>query len=120
MTLSDELEAHEYAYVTTSGRVTGRPHRIEIWFVVVDGSVWVNSGGGHRADWVKNITRDPSITLEIGDQSWPARATPRTELSEHPARERLARRYQRWRPGEPLSDWARDSLLVEIVVSGEH
>ena len=32
MTIAD-LADTEYCYLTTKGRRTGRPHRIEIWFV---------------------------------------------------------------------------------------
>src|SRR5919198_4125925 len=42
----------DYAYLTTTGRVTGRPHEIEIWFALHAGTVYVLSGGGDRSDWV--------------------------------------------------------------------
>src|SRR5690606_17915662 len=32
MPLDDGLAAEPYCYLTTTGRVTGRPHTIEIWF----------------------------------------------------------------------------------------
>lgn len=108
-------EDHVYAYLTTRGRTTGRPHRIEIWYVVIDGSVWVNSGGRDRSDWVRNLRAGAALELEIGPDSWPAVATLHPELGEHPARERLAARYQGWQAGHPLSAWATDSLLIEIV-----
>ena len=47
---SEDLEEHNFAYLITSGRVTKRPHKIEIWFTILDGAVWVNSGGGRRSD----------------------------------------------------------------------
>ncbi len=115
--MAKALEDHEYAYVTTRGRNTGRPHRIEIWFVVLDSAVWVNSGGRDRSDWVRNLDADPKLELEIGNASWPAEATVHQELGEHPARERLAARYQGWETGQQLSAWATDGLLIEIVAA---
>lgn len=36
----------DYCYLTTTGRHTGTPHRIEIWFSLHDGIVYILSGGG--------------------------------------------------------------------------
>ncbi|MEL7207764.1 MAG: nitroreductase family deazaflavin-dependent oxidoreductase [Actinomycetota bacterium] len=115
--LNQDLETHEYAYLTTVGRRSGSAHRIEIWFVIVDRSVWVNSGGRDRSDWVRNLIADPRVELEIGSERWPAAAWVHPELTDHPARERLAARYQGWRPNEPLSTWATSGLLVEVEVT---
>lgn len=114
--LSETLESHEFAYLTTKGRVTGESHRIEIWFVIFDDAMWVNSGGSRRSDWVKNLISNPLLEVEIGDHQWSATATLLDESSPHPARQRLAARYQGWTPGEPLSDWATTSLLIRIEV----
>lgn len=114
--LSEDLEQHDYAYLTTTGRVTGEDHRIEIWFTVIEGLLWVNSGGHRRSDWVKNLMADPRLMVEIGHQRWDAEATIRDGLAEHVARERLAERYQGWQRGQALSDWARNSLLIRIEV----
>lgn len=116
MQLAETQETHPFAYLTTTGRNSGQPHRIEIWFVVIDGVVWLNSGGLDRSDWVQNLLADSMVNLEIGEHQWSAVATTRPGLAEHPARERLARRFQGWEPGLPLSEWAKQSLLVEVVV----
>ena len=116
MRLSDDLEQHNYAYLTTTGRTTGRPHRIEIWFTIIDGAAWVNSGGGRRSDWVKNLVAHPRLLLEIGSDAWSASAKLRDDLAKHSARERLAERYQGWATGQSLSNWAAESLLIQIEV----
>lgn len=108
-----DLESHDFCYLTTTGRVTGQPHRIEIWFVVVDGCLYVISGGGTRSDWVANLMACPDLMAEVGADRWDARAR-LLEPGDHPARERLAERYQGWQPGQPLSDWAREGLLIEV------
>ena len=36
---------------------------------------------------------------------------------EHPARRVLAAKYQGWREGEPLSEWAASALLVEVALA---
>lgn len=51
--LSDERSAG--GDITMLGRVSGRPHRIEIRFVHHNGTVYLLSGGDDRSDWVRNI-----------------------------------------------------------------
>jgi len=55
-----------YCYLTTTGRVSGRPHRIEIWFAIDGGTLYMLSGGRERSDWVKNLRRTPAVTVELG------------------------------------------------------
>ena len=53
MTFDSSLAGEAYCYLTTTGRVTGEPHTIEIWFgMPEDGrAVYLLSGGGDRSDW---------------------------------------------------------------------
>lgn len=105
----------EYCYLTTTGRVSGRPHEIEIWFGLVEGTVYLISGGGERSDWVKNLQRNSQVTVRIERLSFSGTAQALPEAgAEHPARRALARKYQGWREGAPLSEWARAALLVAI------
>lgn len=55
-----------YIYVTTTGRKTGRPHQIEIWFVAHAGAYYLVSEAGEGSDWVKNIRANPQVTLRVG------------------------------------------------------
>ena len=61
----DELAAFagdDFCHLTTRGRVSGRPHEIEIWFALDDGTLYLLSGGGERSDWVRNLRTEPSVT----------------------------------------------------------
>ncbi len=62
--------AEQYLYLTTTGRRTGRPHEIEIWFVAHDGCWYLVSELRERADWVQNIQHSPAVTVRIGDRVW--------------------------------------------------
>jgi deazaflavin-dependent oxidoreductase (nitroreductase family) len=108
----------DFAYLTTTGRQTGKEHTIEIWFSLHDGRIYVLSGGGGRADWVRNLRKTPGVRLRIGTQSTNAKArvlragTKEDEL----ARQLLDGKYQGWREGKRLSGWARNALPVAIEV----
>ncbi len=38
------------------------------------GQVYVASGWGERSDWVRNISANPAVQVQIAGQGWPARA----------------------------------------------
>ena len=104
-----------YCYLTTRGRVTGDPHEIEIWFAVRGATVYLLSGGGTEADWVRNLRAEPRVRLRLGDETRRGSARFVEDAAEdHRARELLAAKYQGWEPGEPLSEWAESALLVAI------
>ena len=110
--LSDQSGV-DFCYVTTRGRVTGRPHTIEIWFGSDGNTLYLLSGGGDRADWVRNLRATPSATVRIGDREWgaTARLAIRGDEADR-ARRLLAGKYQGWREGRPLSRWAATALPV--------
>src|SRR5690348_7275971 len=62
----ERLADEDFAYLTTVGRKSGRRHRIEIWFALHDGRVYLLSGGGDAADWVKNIRAHGDVRIQIG------------------------------------------------------
>ena len=112
-------EDEDFCYLTTRGRRTGRPHMIEIWFGASDTGVFMLSGGGRRADWVRNLQADPSVKVRVGSRTYTGTA----RLVEDPdedarARRLLAAKYQSWREGKPLSRWASTALLVAIDLQG--
>ena len=59
----------QYLYVTTTGRKSGNPHEIEIWFVEYEENYYLVSEFPERADWVKNILHNPAITFRVGNRS---------------------------------------------------
>lgn len=102
-----------YAYLTTTGRLTGQPHRIEIWFAVDDGRLLLLSGGRDRSDWLRNIQADPRVKVELGNETYQglARVLEAETADDQRARELLVEKY---REGDNLDDWGRTSLAVLI------
>ena len=103
-----------YAYLTTVGRRTGRPHRIEIWFAAEGRRLYLMSGGRDRSDWVRNILAHAHVTVDLGDGTGNGMAhivQPGT-AEDARARELLVSKYAT--PGNPLHDWGRTSLPVVV------
>jgi len=61
-------------YLTTIGRRTHIPREIEIWFVVSGERFYLFAETGEVAGWVKNIRRNPDVTVRIGDRQMSATA----------------------------------------------
>jgi deazaflavin-dependent oxidoreductase (nitroreductase family) len=66
------LAGEAFCYLTTTGRVSGRPHTIEIWFAINESTLYMLSGNGprHRADWVKNLMKTPAVSVRIRDREF--------------------------------------------------
>jgi deazaflavin-dependent oxidoreductase (nitroreductase family) len=104
----------DYCYLTTTGRHTGAPHRIEIWFALVDGVAYLLSGGGDRSDWVRNLMISPEVVLEIGGRKRTTRARVVTDVDEDAlARRAVVGKYRPRYHGD-LDDWGKTSLPVAI------
>lgn len=50
--------------ITTIGRKTGEPRQIEIWFLNVDGAVYITGTPGKR-DWYANLLSEPRFTFHL-------------------------------------------------------
>ena len=104
-----------FCYLTTTGRRTGRPHTIEIWFAMSGGRLYMLSGNRDRSDWVRNLQTQPAVRVRLGDQTYPGTARVVVDPAEDAlARRLLAAKYQGWREGAPLSGWARTALPVAV------
>jgi deazaflavin-dependent oxidoreductase (nitroreductase family) len=107
------LSGEEYCYLTTTGRVTGRPHTIEIWFATDGHTLYMLSDGRERSDWVKNLKRTPEVMVRIADERYEGRARVVEEAEEDElARSLLIEKYES-RPGS-LSNWRRTALPVAV------
>lgn len=101
--------------MTTTGRVTGSPHEIEIWFGLNNNALYLLSGGGDRSDWVRNLLKNPAVTVRIGKHIFNATARlVKDKEEEMTARYMLAEKYQEWEEGRTLSEWARTALPIAI------
>jgi deazaflavin-dependent oxidoreductase (nitroreductase family) len=111
----ERLASEDFCYLTTVGRRTGTRHTIEIWFARDDGTLYLLSGGGEAADWVRNIRKTPAVQVRIGSRTVAARAREVVAPDEDThARRLLDEKYMGWKTGKRLSSWARNALPVAI------
>ncbi len=64
----------KYLYLTTTGRRTGRPRRIEIWFTRHEGRYYLVAEHGLRAQWVQNLLANPAVRVRVGARRFRGRA----------------------------------------------
>ena len=113
-----ELSELDYCYVTTTGRSSGRPHTIEIWFALHDARVYMLSGGRDASDWVKNIRIHPTVGLRIGDRDLICRAYVVEDVAEDALARRLLVEKYRPRYSGDLDEWRDTALPVAIEIPG--
>jgi deazaflavin-dependent oxidoreductase (nitroreductase family) len=107
------LADEDFCYLTTPGRVTGRPHTIEIWFALDGEILYMLSGGRDGSDWVKNLQRTPEVTVRIANERFEGHARVVEDAKEDElARRLLIEKYER-NPGS-LSNWRRTALPVAV------
>jgi deazaflavin-dependent oxidoreductase (nitroreductase family) len=61
-------------YLTTTGRRSGMPRTIEIWFVYHAGKLYVNAERRGAAQWVQNIMQEPRVQVRLQEHVFAARA----------------------------------------------
>jgi deazaflavin-dependent oxidoreductase (nitroreductase family) len=112
------LAAEDYCYVTTTGRSSGEPREIEIWFGLREGVLYMLAGGRERANWVRNIMRDPTVSVRVAGQTLAGTARIVDDDGEAAlARALLFEKYSR--PGsDDLARWRDSALPVAVELAG--
>jgi deazaflavin-dependent oxidoreductase (nitroreductase family) len=108
------LAAEDYCYLTTTGRVSGEPREIEIWFGLDGSTLYMLSGGRDRSDWVKNLIREPRVSVRIADQTYDGHARVVTDEGEDTlARRLLFDKYSSGYSGD-LTSWRQTALPIAV------
>jgi deazaflavin-dependent oxidoreductase (nitroreductase family) len=107
--------------ITTTGRRTGKPRRLEIFMHVIDGRIVISGRpvAGRTRAWIHNLQADPSITIHLKRgvvADLPATARIVTEPAER--RELLTRVARNWGRAD-LDAMVAHSPLIEVTVPGD-
>lgn len=104
----------DYCYVTTTGRRSGRPHRIEIWYAADGNTIYLLAGGGLKSDWVRNLSADPALLVELDGEIRNARGRLVVDSDEaQRARSLVFDKYSVRYSGD-LTGWRDEALPVAI------
>jgi len=119
VTITSDLDSHTMCDVTTVGRISGRPYRIEIWFAHHNGTAYLLSGGGDRSDWVRNLIANPAVTVDVAGVSLTGSGR---VVEAGTGEDRLARDlvFAKYTPtyGGDLTEWRDTALPVAIDLQG--
>ena len=118
-TIHDALDHSQTVDITTTGRHTGQPRRIEIVLHNIDGRL-VISGMPHRRTraWIHNLEADPRLTLHLKQgvrADIPATARVVTDPDER--RELLLGVARAWNRTD-VDRMVAESPLIELTITG--
>ena len=104
--------------ITTVGRTSGQPRRIEIWYFVIDDRVYITGTPGPR-DWYANMLAAPHFTFHVkqGAQAdLPARAIPIADAAERRRVIGAIMRSNSWFRAQrfDIEEWVASSPLVAV------
>jgi len=106
--------------ITTIGRRSGEPRRIETWFYRVDGTVYLSGLPGRR-DWAANLEAEPRFTFHLKNGVQADLAARATRIDDETERRRILttliddlaatgtrRNLDEWVAGAPLFEISFD------------
>ena len=108
------LKSDNLIDITTIGRKTGKPTKIEIVFHNFDGVLYISGFPGRR-DWYANLVANPQFTFHLKQSTradLPARAIPITDEAER--RRVLSKVVEKWQKQDELESFVQSSPLVEV------
>jgi deazaflavin-dependent oxidoreductase (nitroreductase family) len=102
----------EFLYLTTTGRRSGQPREIEIWFTERDGRYYLVAEHGEQTGWVQNLRTNPRVTVRGGERAFAASARVVDTAADGVLRDDVRGRSER------KYGWS-DGLVVELAPSGD-
>ncbi|MCP4164683.1 MAG: nitroreductase family deazaflavin-dependent oxidoreductase [Chloroflexi bacterium] len=112
--IQQALKTERTIDITTIGRKTGQPRRVEIWFHNVDGRIFITGLPGKRS-WYANMLATPNFTFHLKESvqaDLPARALPIVDEADRCMI--LSAIIGKLETDRDLDEWVAASPLVEI------
>lgn len=104
--------------ITTIGRKTGQPHRIEIVFHNVGGRLYVSGMPGFKRSYIANLTADPHFIFHLkGGVRADLAATGRIITDEAERREVMPQIARNWKRDD-VETMVEQSPLFEVTIDG--
>ena len=77
--LKDRLSRSREINITVTGRKSGRPISIPVWFVLEGEKLYLLPVQGSDTQWYKNALKNPSIRIDAGGEKAELKVTPITD-----------------------------------------
>jgi deazaflavin-dependent oxidoreductase (nitroreductase family) len=104
--------------ITTTGRKTGQPHRIEIVFHNVGGRIFISGMPGFKRSYIANLSAHPRFTFHLkGPVRADLAATARIISDESERREVLPHIARAWKRDD-VETMVAQSPLFEVTIDG--
>ena len=114
----DELSRGGRIDITTTGRRTGEPRRIEIVFHNVDGRLFISGMPGFKRSYIANLTANPKFTFHLkGAVTADLAATARVITDPAERREVLPHIARAWNRND-VDVMVESSPLFEVTIDG--
>jgi len=102
----------EFLYLTTTGRRSGQPRQIEIWFTERSGRYYLVAEHGEQAGWVRNLRTNPRVLVRVDGREFAAHARVVDAATDTVLRDDVRQRSER------KYGWG-DGLVVELAPGGD-
>ncbi|MGH8861936.1 MAG: nitroreductase/quinone reductase family protein [Jatrophihabitantaceae bacterium] len=104
--------------ITTTGRKTGQPHRIEIVFHNIGGRLFISGMPGFKRSYIANLAATPQFVFHLKDGvSADLPATARIITDDAERREVLPHIARAWKRDD-IDVMVADSPLFEVTIDG--
>jgi deazaflavin-dependent oxidoreductase (nitroreductase family) len=113
-----KLAQEDFCYLTTTGRISGHPHTIEIWFALREQTLYMLSGGRDKSDWVKNALQTPTVQMKINSTIFNGTARLITDAEEDTLARKIVFEKYVPRSSDDLVGWSRTSLPIAVDIAG--
>lgn len=102
--------------ITTTGRRSGQPRRIEIWFLNVEGRIFITGTPGRR-DWMANLSANPRFTFHLKESVTADLEAEARVVGDEPTRRLvLEHAVATWyRNQTPIEDLIETAPMVEVT-----
>lgn len=118
--ISEALARGGMIDITTTGRSSGQPRRIEIVFFNIDGRVYITGTPGTRA-WLANLKADPHLTFHLkgGRALADLPATARIVTDEAERRPVAEAACGAWSRPDQVEAFVAGSPVIEVLFEDE-
>lgn len=113
--LQQALENDSIIDITTTGRKSGEPRRIEIRFYFIDGQIYISGMPSRKRNWLANLSANPAFIFHLKQDYQADIPAGAVLVSDEATRRAIFPKILATRDDEQqLEEWIQFSPLVEV------